>query len=361
MEAVRAEESGYGDNSIKGIQDEELLDFIERNLQDVDPALRVILSVDNAFSIDNLPQPDAYRSRYDGIVNLRKCNDIRGLTGFFCAVNNRLEAGGMFITCVETSIYRKERLYKKFPVVLNTLYYTMDYLAKRVAHKLPVLRNAYFFITAGRNRVFTSVEILGRLAYCGFEIKKTKRINNYLYILVSKREEKVDLKAKKYGFLFRMERAGQNGKTIMVYKVRTMHAYSEYIQDYIHATNNLDKGGKFKDDYRVTFAGRLFRKLWLDEVPMIYNFIKGDIKLVGVRPLSKHYLSLYNPEVVERRNNHKPGLIPPYYADLPETLDEIMLSEMKYFDHYEKSPLRTDILYLFKALRNILIKRARSK
>ena len=91
-------------------------------------------------------------------------------------------------------------------------------------------------------------------------------------------------------------------KIINVYKVRSMYAYSEYIQDYIYDQNKLNDKGKFNNDYRINVIGKLSRKLWLDELPMIYNLIKGDLKLVGVRPLSAHYLSLYSPEVKERRS-----------------------------------------------------------
>jgi hypothetical protein len=56
----------------------------------------------------------------------------------------------------------------------------------------------------------------------------------------------------------------------------------------------------------------------------------------------------------------KPGLIPPFYVDLPKTLEEIMASEMKYLRAYEKNPLRTDVKYFFLSLRNIFFRRARS-
>ena len=56
----------------------------------------------------------------------------------------------------------------------------------------------------------------------------------------------------------------------------------------------------------------------------------------------------------------KPGLIPPFYADMPKTLEEIMASEMRYLEAYEKHPFRTDIRYFFKAMWNILFKGARS-
>ena len=103
-----------------------------------------------------------------------------------------------------------------------------------------------------------------------------------------------------------------------------MHRYAEYIQDYVYAQNNLKAGGKIKDDYRITWWGKVLRTFWLDEIPMIYNLIRGDIKLIGVRPLSKHYLSLYSDDLQTLRSKHKPGLIPPFYADLPSTLNEIM-------------------------------------
>ncbi len=140
-----------------------------------------------------------------------------------------------------------------------------------------------------------------------------------------------------------------------------MHAYSEYLQEYIYQKNNLQSGGKFKDDFRVTGAGKFMRKFWLDELPMIFNLLRGDMKLVGVRPLSKQYFNLYTEELKEKRLRFKPGLVPPFYVDMPKTFEEIMASENKYLDAYAKNPLRTDIKYLFLAAFNIIFKRARSK
>jgi lipopolysaccharide/colanic/teichoic acid biosynthesis glycosyltransferase len=94
---------------------------------------------------------------------------------------------------------------------------------------------------------------------------------------------------------------------------------------------------------------------------MLINLLKGDMKIVGVRPLSSHYLSLYHNELIERRTRTKPGLIPPFYADMPKTLEEIMQSENTYLEEYEKHPLMTDFKYFWKAFYNIVIKKARSK
>jgi lipopolysaccharide/colanic/teichoic acid biosynthesis glycosyltransferase len=346
---------------VKGLENVEVIAFIERNLYGTDPIRKAVLSVDNKFSIENLPEHSELNPFYSSIVNLKRVNDIFQLTQFFCAVNNKLEKRGRFITCVETSSLRKERLYKKYPKGINSIYYVFDYLGKRVAPKLPITKNVYQFLTANRNSVHTSVEVLGCLSYCGFQIIETKRIDKLLYISVEKIEEKVDLPPKNYGFLFKMERTGYQGKIINVYKIRSMHAYAEYLQEYIYSQNQLSDIGKFKNDYRINVIGKLSRKLWLDELPMIYNLLKGDIKLVGVRPLSKHFLSLYKTEIKDRRSQFKPGLVPPYYADMPKSLDQIMESEMRYFDAYQKNPLKTDVIYFLKAAKNILIKKARSK
>ncbi|MCH8557089.1 MAG: hypothetical protein LAT84_04670 [Balneolia bacterium] len=61
-----------------------------------------------------------------------------------------------------------------------------------------------------------------------------------------------------------------------------------------------------------------------------------------------------------QRIRFKPGLIPPFYRDLPETLEEIAESERAYLEAYEKKPIRTDIRYFFSSMYNIIVKRARS-
>ncbi len=124
--------------------------------------------------------------------------------------------------------------------------------------------------------------------------------------------------------------------------------------------NHLQEGGKFSNDFRVTATGGFMRRFWLDELPMIFNLLRGDMKIVGVRPLSKHYFNLYTDELKEKRTKIKPGLVPPFYADMPKSLEEIMDSENRYLDAYNKNPLRTDIRYFFKAFYNIVFKQARS-
>jgi lipopolysaccharide/colanic/teichoic acid biosynthesis glycosyltransferase len=157
-----------------------------------------------------------------------------------------------------------------------------------------------------------------------------------------------------------MKRVGKDGKIINVFKFRTMYPYAEYLQEYIYEQNKLTEGGKFADDFRITNWGKFLRRFWLDELPMIINLFKGDLKIVGVRPLSRHYYSLYTKELQEKRIDSKPGLLPPFYVDMPKTLEEIIDSELKYLKQYEKSPVKTDFQYFWAILNNIFIRKARS-
>lgn len=298
---------------------------------------------------------------YDTYINLERINDIKQINKFFEAVNYRLPNNGIFIGCVETSRLRKARIYRKFARGFSDIYYFFDYLIKRVFPKLSLTRRIYFLLTGGRNRVMSRAEAIGRLYSCGFEMLIEKTVGNNLYFFVKKSGKPSFDTHPSYGPLFKMRRIGENGKTIIVYKFRTMSPYSEYAQEYVYQMNKLQDGGKIKNDFRVTTLGKFFRKFWIDELPMVYNLLKGDLKLVGVRPLSKHYLSLYTLDIRARRLKYKPGLVPPFYADMPKTFEEILESERKYFDAYDKSPIMTDIKYFFKAFYNIILKSARSK
>ena len=140
-----------------------------------------------------------------------------------------------------------------------------------------------------------------------------------------------------------------------------MYPYSEFIQGDIYEKYHLDKSGKMRGDYRITSWGKVFRKYFIDEIPQFYNWLKGDLNLVGVRALSEHYFQLYPEDLQKKRIKFKPGLIPPYYSDLPKSFDEIINSERLYLTKKEKSPFLTDLTYFTKAISNILLSGARSK
>ncbi|MBN9655058.1 sugar transferase [Halobacillus sp. GSS1] len=95
--------------------------------------------------------------------------------------------------------------------------------------------------------------------------------------------------------LFKQERPGLDGKAFFMYKFRTM-------------TDEKDeKGELLPDDVRLTKFGAFLRSTSLDELPELFNIIKGDMSIVGPRPLLMKYLPLYNDHQ-KRRHEVKPGL-----------------------------------------------------
>jgi len=315
----------------------------------------IVLSTTTRFNIDSVPADVA-----NVIVNLKIINDIKRVNKFFESVNTKLPAGGLFIDSVVTNEIKKKRILWMYPWGFNYIFYFLYYIFKRVFPKIPIFKKIYFFITNGFDRSLSKAEAFGRLYSCGFEVIAEEMTSSRLYFVARKLTKPVFDMNPTYGPLISLKRMGKNGKVIHVFKIRTMHPYSEYIQQYIYAMNNLQEGGKFKNDFRISTAGRIMRKLWIDELPMLFNLLIGDLKLVGVRPLSLHYFNLYTEELQKRRIKFKPGLIPPFYADMPETLEEIMASEMRYLDAYEKHPFLTDFRYFWKAMYNIVIRRKRS-
>jgi lipopolysaccharide/colanic/teichoic acid biosynthesis glycosyltransferase len=334
---------------------QDAFDFIFQ-YADIESSKTLVLSTETRLNIDAQLQ-----NKFDAIVNLKRINDIRYLNKFFESANAKLPVGGIFIDFVESKNLRKQRILRKFPPIINYIAYTIDFIIKRVFPKFAITKGLYFFLTRGQNRVLTKAETFGRLYSCGFEIIDEKLFNNHLFFVTRKIRKPFFPENPSYGPVIALERTGYKGKMIKVFKFRTMHPYAEYLQEYIYNKEGLQEGGKFKSDFRISTIGRILRTFWLDELPMLYNLLRGDMKLVGVRPLSKHYFSLYSPELQNRRLNYKPGLIPPFYVDNPKTLEEIMASETKYMDAYDKHPFRTDFSYFFRAVFNIIFKKYRSK
>jgi lipopolysaccharide/colanic/teichoic acid biosynthesis glycosyltransferase len=200
----------------------------------------------------------------------------------------------------------------------------------------------------------------GCLIYHGFKIEKLNEYKHYIYVELKKEKHIEENLEKKYSWFINLPRTGKNGKRIYVYKLRTMQPYSEYLQDYVVEKNGLNNDGTIKNDFRITKLGKFLRKYWLDELPMLLNWFKGDLKLIGVRPLSDSMLSQYPQEYLEIRHKNKPGLIPPYYIDKPKTFDEIIVSEKRYLTKYEKNPIATDIIYFGKFLKVVFLKGVRS-
>lgn len=95
--------------------------------------------------------------------------------------------------------------------------------------------------------------------------------------------------------LFRQKRAGLYGRVFEIWKFRTM-------------TNERDESGRLlPDEKRLTRLGRFLRSTSLDELPQVWNVLRGEMSLVGPRPLLPEYLERYTPEQA-RRHEVRPGI-----------------------------------------------------
>lgn len=289
-----------------------------------------------------------------------RLNDKKYINKYLEGLNSRMEMGDSIEVFFESKDQRRRRILNKYLFPFSYLYYAFDFILKRVFPKWRATQKIYYGITKGRNRVLSESEALGRIVSCGFKILGFEYSGNLTYVWAEKCGMPAFNMSPTYGALVHLNRVGYGGKLFKVYKLRTMHPYAEYIQEYIFERNQLREGGKIADDFRVTSYGRWMRKLWIDEIPMFWNLFRGEMKLVGVRPLSKHFFSLYPPDMQALRTRTRPGLVPPFYADLPKTLEEVIESERIYLNRYLKHPWRTDWIYFWRAMYNIFIRRARS-
>lgn len=345
---------GINPDLIKNNIGHKTFEFIQSKVEAKQKTL--FLSSNSIFNFQQI-ETEAYQN----IINIKRANNFEDLNLYFKTVNEKLPVGGRFFVIVETYRLRKQRILKKFITPFNYVYYFLDFLLTRVSPKLALTKRLYYFLSVGKGLVISKTEILGRLYFNGFELVEYQDIDNKMCIIVQKKFVPTYTEVPDYGMVFKQVRIGYQGKKIHFYKLRTMHPYAEHIQGYMYEKYGAANGGKVLDDYRVPTWGKWMRKFWLDEWPMFINFFKGEMKLVGVRPLSLQMFYSYPVALQQKRVLVKPGLIPPFYADMPDTLEEIYESEDRYLDAYLKSSIKTDIYYFFKSLKNILFKKARSK
>lgn len=141
--------------------------------------------------------------------------------------------------------------------------------------------------------------------------------------------------------LFKQKRPGKDGKIFTVYKFRTM------------STALIDRNGKELSDFeRMTRIGKILRKTSIDELPQLFNIIKGDMSFIGPRPLLTEYLGLYSPEQM-RRHEVLPGISGWAQVNGRNTLtwEQKFAYDIYYVDHYS---FLMDMKIFFKTIENVL-------
>ena len=332
---------------------ENAYDFFSRFVN-IESKNTLVVSTTNEFNILN-------NNDFNCVINLSKVNNIRYINKFFEKVNSKLQNGNIFICCLETYAARKERNKLGKVPIIRFIFFGLEFIFLRVFPKIWGLKKIYFLLTRGRNRIISKAEGLGRLVSCGFEIIAYESYNGITYVVSKKVKEPEFNMSPSYGPLYKMPRMGKNGKIIGVYKFRTMHPYAEYLQDYVLKVNGYAESGKPANDFRLTPWGGFLRRYWLDELPQLLNVLKGDLKLVGVRPISQRYFKDIPKDLQELRLTQKPGCIPPYVAlDRKPSVEAVLQAEREYLKEKIKKPYTTDTKYFFKAIFNIVFKRKRS-
>ena len=141
--------------------------------------------------------------------------------------------------------------------------------------------------------------------------------------------------------LFKQRRPGKDGKIFTVYKFRTM---SEKTED--------ENGRELSDVERMTKIGSFLRKTSLDELPQLFNVLKGDMSFIGPRPLLCEYLELYTPYQM-RRHEVLPGIsgLAQVNGRNAITWEEKFDYDVYYVDHMS---FWLDLRILFKTIKNTL-------
>lgn len=145
------------------------------------------------------------------------------------------------------------------------------------------------------------------------------------------------------GVYFFQERPGKNAKIFKVIKFKTM-------------TDEKDSNGVLlPDEKRLTKVGKFVRSTSIDELPQLINVLKGDMALIGPRPLLVQYLSLYSPEQA-RRHEVRPGISgwAQCHGRNAISWTEKFKLDVWYVDH---CTLWTDIQVIFLTIKNVLMRK----
>jgi sugar transferase EpsL len=147
--------------------------------------------------------------------------------------------------------------------------------------------------------------------------------------------------------LFRQLRPGRNGEPFALYKLCTMNEACD------------SEGKLLPDSVRLTRWGQILRRLSVDELPQLWNVMRGDMSLVGPRPLRMEYLDRYTPEQA-RRHEVKPGIVgwAQIHGRNSLTWEQKFKLDIWYIDHQS---LWLDVKILFWSVWKVMIRQGVSQ
>jgi lipopolysaccharide/colanic/teichoic acid biosynthesis glycosyltransferase len=357
------------DREIRSHLDKTLVEFIEKNLPDLHGDNGDVLFLDDVTTTDDQSKSAPVAL----LVGRTRINDVLRLNRFLMFCTRRITMG-CFIVLRYMPL---ENVIKNFKRRYAGLFYWMVFIPHfiwyRAIPNIPWLDTLYFSpkiscfdilylsLIKRRNRALAKAEAWGRLAYYGMHVIAESKGDGEVYLLAQRVALPVQNKRPSYYPIVALQKVGLDGKMIHMHKLRTMFPFSEFLQKRIFEDHGLAPSGKFMNDFRLTEFGKFLRKYWLDELPQIFDWLRGDVKLVGIRATSRHFLSLYPKEFYDLYIQIKPGLIPPIFDESTDSFDQIVEVEFAYLKCYPAHPIRTDIRYFCKTFTDIVFRGVRSK
>lgn len=356
-------------SQIRSHSDKTLIEFLEKSLPDRQEGIGEALILDDLTDSDDL----ANTSPVGLLIGRTRVNDVRRLNRFLLYCASRITLGGYLVIRYIPLENITKKLKERYPGFLYWPAFIVHFMWYRAIPKIPWLDRLYFSsifswldalylsFMKRRNRILSKAEVWGRLAFHGIEVIAETKGDDERYILARRVASPDQNKRPSYYPVVALEKVGLDGQIIRMHKIRTMFPFSEFLQKRIFEDHGLTSTGKFSNDFRLTEIGKFFRKYWLDELPQIFDWLRGDVKLVGIRATSRHFLGLYPENFLHLYVQIKPGLIPPIFDETTGGFDQIVKVELDYLQRYWDQPFRTDLRCLLQTFTDIVFRGIRSK
>lgn len=283
-----------------------------------------------------VPQQDIWLARLGGRLKPSTLIGVGGLLDFVSGVTSRAPAWMRHIRMewMFRLLREPRRMWRRY-LVGNAAFL----IAAAAEAARPYFARAGSMISAGMKR---GLDITGSLA--GLTVLAP------LFIIVA-----CLIRLESRGpALFRQTRIGRNGIPFVFYKFRSMYRDAEARQEQLKAQNDRNDGVTFKmkNDPRITHIGQFIRKYSIDELPQLWNVLRGEMSLVGPRPALPCEVEHYSPTDM-RRLDGLPGLTGPWQvggrADIP--FQKMVRMDV---DYLENRSLLQDILLILKTPHAIL-------
>ncbi|MFV1995766.1 MAG: sugar transferase [Verrucomicrobiales bacterium] len=307
------------------------------------------------------------------LIQEKSFNTVRRFNLFLRDLPDAVLKGGYFVFRYRPMEEYLEELRSKKRGFALWLSYGWHFFRFRALPKIPVLERLYFVPplswfdswgyrrTMTRRRVISRAEMWGRMYFWGFEVLGERQVGEDHWVVTQRIRDPEAGRQPSFFLVARLAKVGLDGRPMYLHKLRTMYPFSEFIQEKIYEDHGLSETGKFKNDFRLTDYGRFLRRYWLDEIPQIFDWLRGEIKLVGMRATSPQFLSLYPKRLYDLYIQTKPGLIPPIFDASTDGFEDIVRIELAYLTAYQRRPVMADVRYFFKTLHDIFVRGVRSK